>query len=477
MKNILQPFTGILIFCCAFPFGGTAQDFQLSKTGGATVVAVFQENEEGEWIHWDSGENQGNSIGANDVAQFSIAHRWEPADIDPYDEMHITMVRFFPRYQDAVYTVKIWTGADAAEVYSQVVDTFTIEAWNEIELVTPFEIDASVDLWYGVDIDTQGGYPAGCDAGPEVAGKGNMTLWEGDWVELTHLNPDLPFNWNLGAFVVNGDNGNGEPEDTYEVTFNLDMTYVAQYFNPDLDVVYVTGHMTEWAEPGELPELQTMTRIEDSYIFTRTLQLEEGEYEYKYFLNDGWYGGEWQGYPNREITVAEDITINDLWGAGPQYGYGLTLLTDPEDAGTVDGEASFLANAMVQVSATPEEGFSFLNWTDEDEEVVSTDAQYQFNMPPEGLTLTANFEGTNLVDDPKQHAIKIFPNPVQDHFNIRSDYLITHIKITDLSGRVIYSQPVNDNQIRIEKSWEAGMYLVSITTAKGVFVRKVQVGQ
>ncbi|MFN2394239.1 MAG: choice-of-anchor V domain-containing protein [Bacteroidales bacterium] len=312
--------------------------------------------------------------------------------------------------------------------------------------------------------------------------------WEFEWTAPSSDVGNITFYYVINA--ANGDNGTGgdyielgatslapgdEPE-TFEVIFNVDMTNVAEYFNADLDVVYITGDLLEWAEPGTEPELQTMTRINDSFIFTRTLQLEGGEYDYKYFLNEGWDGGEWAGDPNREITITDDATINDVWGLpGQEFGFSLTLLINPEDAGTVNGEASFLANAIAQITATPSEGFVFINWTDEDEEIVSTDANYQFNMPAEDLTLTANFDSGNNVDETEELQINVFPNPAQDHFTIRSDYLITYITITDLSGRVVFSQPANVYETSIDNPFDTGFYIVSITTTEGVFVRKVQV--
>lgn len=310
-------------------------------------------------------------------------------------------------------------------------------------------------------------------------------VWEFEWTAPATDEGNITFYYVINA--ANDDGGTGgdyielgttslapgdEPE-TFEVIFNVDMSNVSEYFNPDLDVVYITGDLLEWAEPGTEPELQTMTRIDDSFIFTRTLQLEAGEYEYKYFLNEGWSGGEWAGDPNREIAVMEDMTINDVWG--PANNYSLALLINPEDAGTVTGEASFLANAIAQINATPAEGFTFINWTDQAEEVVSTDAQYQFNMPDSDLTLTANFDAGNFVDETEALQINVFPNPAQDQFTIQSDYLITHITITDLGGRVVLSQPVNLYETRIDHPFDTGVYIVSITTAEGVFVRKVQV--
>jgi uncharacterized repeat protein (TIGR02543 family) len=310
-------------------------------------------------------------------------------------------------------------------------------------------------------------------------------VWEFEWTAPATDVGNVTFYYVINA--ANGDGGTGgdyielgttslapgeEPE-TFEVIFNVDMAGVAEYFNPNLDVVYITGDLLDWAEPGTEPELQTMTRIDDSFIFTRTLQLEAGEYEYKYFLNEGWSGGEWAGDPNRVIAVMEDMTINDVWG--PASTFSLSLLVNPEDAGTVTGEASFLANAIAQINATPAEGYTFVNWTNADQEVVSTDAQYQFNMPESDLTLTANFDAGNFVDETEALQINIFPNPAKDQFTIQSDYLITHIMITDLGGRVVLSRPVNLYETRIDNPFDSGVYIVSITTVEGVFVRKVQV--
>ena len=87
----------------------------------------------------------------------------------------------------------------------------------------------------------------------------------------------------------------------------------AEDFDPDNDVVYITGSMFGWAVPGDQPENQTMTRVDDSMIWTKTLVLEAGTYEYKYFINAGWTGGEWEGAPDRVVEVTEDMVVDNVW--------------------------------------------------------------------------------------------------------------------------------------------------------------------
>ncbi|MCK4662077.1 MAG: T9SS type A sorting domain-containing protein [Bacteroidales bacterium] len=96
----------------------------------------------------------------------------------------------------------------------------------------------------------------------------------------------------------------------YNVTFNVDMNYVTN-FTPGTDVIYITGSMVDWAEPGSNDDYIMFDTDEDG-IYTITLTMESGVYEYKYFMNAGWNGGEWQGDPNRQFTVSADMILNDI---------------------------------------------------------------------------------------------------------------------------------------------------------------------
>ncbi|HNV80701.1 MAG: T9SS type A sorting domain-containing protein [Tenuifilaceae bacterium] len=266
----------------------------------------------------------------------------------------------------------------------------------------------------------------------------------------------------------------GDDPETFEVTFNIMMDEVSQYFNPDIDVVYITGSMLNWAVPGEEPELQTMHRVGDSFTFTQTFNLEVGEYEYKYFLNEGWSGGIWYGEPNFTITVVQDMNVDDIWNIpGQQWGLSLILLANSENAGTVTGEGSFLSNAIAHISATPFEGFDFVKWTRNDDEVVSTDADYQFNMPNSNLTLTAHFDNGNYVNKPEEFQLKVFPNPSQNYLIIKSASIISNISISDIGGKVFLAQCLNNNEFRLDHNWNPGVYIFTIETANGVFVTKL----
>ncbi|TVR41864.1 MAG: T9SS C-terminal target domain-containing protein [Bacteroidia bacterium] len=71
--------------------------------------------------------------------------------------------------------------------------------------------------------------------------------------------------------------------------------------------------------------------------------------------------------------------------------FNLNLEMNPEDAGTVQGAGNYPEDHMVTVTATPNVFHEFINWTDSDGAEVSDQASFQFQMPGEDVTLTANF--------------------------------------------------------------------------------------
>ena len=98
-------------------------------------------------------------------------------------------------------------------------------------------------------------------------------------------------------------------------------------------------------------------------------------------------------------TYIEDLTF----GMNAMYGtptdpyefnfislYSATLSVNPEGAGTVTGAGHYFANETVTLSATPNAGWRFVNWTENDV-VVSNEPSFQLVIDGK-RTLVANFE-------------------------------------------------------------------------------------
>jgi hypothetical protein len=154
-----------------------------------------------EWIHWDDGINS-DAVGPNNPADFDIAARFDVSQIEQYEGKSVTRIAFWPNEAACQYSVRVWLGSMAANLLAdQVVSNPTIGAWNDIELDIPLMIDVTQELWFGVRCNTTTGYPAGCDAGPQVTNYGQWIYWNGAWQNLVDMNSYLTFNWNLQAYL------------------------------------------------------------------------------------------------------------------------------------------------------------------------------------------------------------------------------------------------------------------------------------
>ena len=84
----------------------------------------------------------------------------------------------------------------------------------------------------------------------------------------------------------------------------------------------------------------------------------------------------------------------------------MTATPDPEEGGTVEGAGVFYYGTTCTLTATPSEGYLFLNWSNKDGKVISCNASYSFTvtenieleaifMPLEGI-LIGEGEATNM---------------------------------------------------------------------------------
>jgi len=86
----------------------------------------------------------------------------------------------------------------------------------------------------------------------------------------------------------------------------------------------------------------------------------------------------------------------------PVVYYTLTVNVYPENAGTIacnpePGEQGYEEGTSVTITATPVDGFTFVNWKNAMDETVGTDAEYTFEINA-NTTLTANFEEVVVVE-------------------------------------------------------------------------------
>jgi uncharacterized repeat protein (TIGR02543 family) len=114
-------------------------------------------------------------------------------------------------------------------------------------------------------------------------------------------------------------------------------------------------------------------------------------------LKDGNVPGEilyWSGLEWIAIQPGDHNQVLRLCNGVPTWGnckYLLTLVAQPENGGVVSGAEQYEAGAQVNITATANIGWQFVNWTDTDG-IVSQAPNFLYTMPATDVTLTANFE-------------------------------------------------------------------------------------
>lgn len=159
----------------------------------------------GEWKHWDSGENY-DAVGGENVPIFDAAIRFDINDLADYDQHYLTHITAYFEDVNCDIFIRIWRGGSQQYAGELILEFPIVEpepaSWNTITLPTPILIDSSEELWIGYRIiNPQGVFPAGIDDGPSVPYKGDLLLYGAQWVSMAdYFGWDV--NWNIQGFVT-----------------------------------------------------------------------------------------------------------------------------------------------------------------------------------------------------------------------------------------------------------------------------------
>ncbi len=159
------------------------------------------------WVGWcDTLINDAVGCGQ---AEYDAAIRFEPEDISEQDNLWLTKISFAPFEFNCEYTLRVWQGGNANNgfnsgtlIYEQLITQFSVGEWNTFDLDIPIQIDASQELWIGYHMNSQTGWPIGCDHTTVIDGKGNLVYWEDQWNALTTLAPNLPWNFAIRGYAA-----------------------------------------------------------------------------------------------------------------------------------------------------------------------------------------------------------------------------------------------------------------------------------
>ena len=136
--------------------------------------------------------------------------------------------------------------------------------------------------------------------------------------------------------------------------------------------------------------------LNDNYVATvemPELAMLAVDYYTTIFSPWGWYTGHQQYMDHININITEERVI--------------TVTADPSEGGTVTGGGNFNFGENCTVSATANEGYTFMYWTENDE-VVSTETTFSFAVTGD-RNLVANFEEEITLPIPTESLIAYYP--------------------------------------------------------------------
>ena len=157
------------------------------------------------WFGYNDGI-MATAIGTNGPAQFAVAVRFGQEGLADYNGMSLSKIRFIHNEPTASYQAAVWTAEpDGSPVLIYTGDWMSgadipAAEWHDVEIVDGITIDWTQELWFGYNVDTPVGYPAGCDGGPAVTGYGDLIALGGPFQSMNAAY-GLNYNWMIDGFA------------------------------------------------------------------------------------------------------------------------------------------------------------------------------------------------------------------------------------------------------------------------------------
>ena len=148
--------------------------------------------------------------------------------------------------------------------------------------------------------------------------------------------------------------------------------------------------------------------------------------------------------------------------------YTVNLSATPSEGGSISGGGTYVEGKQVTISADPDEGYKFDNWTEDGNE-VSVDSVYSFTLEDD-RSIVANFrQVATSIDDFGKEDIRVYPNPMNNVVNVSGlDASTNQIIIYDLRGVKVFEKDITQRNVSISvESLKKGMYFIEIKTDDG----------
>ena len=89
-----------------------------------------------------------------------------------------------------------------------------------------------------------------------------------------------------------------------------------------------------------------------------------------------------------------------------------------------------------------------------------------------GMIITKN-QTNDISNNISQLVVKLYPNPTSESFCISGFEECAALRLTDISGKVILTKQVSNNEIVSISSLSKGIYIVELITKTGIIEKKL----
>ena len=328
---------------------------------------VLGNSSQGQWFYYDDG-TPATSVGEGDTHLPLYWGIMVPAsNLNLYNGFSLTRVAFFETDATGTATINIYQGGSNAPgtlIHTQDVEYTGALDWHYVDLTANVPVDVNQNLWITMYNNGDMEYPAVCS---ENTGDPN-----GRWISEDGTNwMDVAGTGINNTWMVRGYlSGSTLPTGSYTINVSANPT------NGGTAIVIKTNNNSGSFQPGEQCKVKATPAT--GYEFTNWME------------NNSVvpYAGAtytFQVYKNRELKAIFNAvtyyTINV--SASPSYG-GTAIVTKTNNI-----SGSFQSGEQCTVKATPKEGYRFVNWTKNGEDVNYSNP-YSFKVT-EGGTYVANF--------------------------------------------------------------------------------------
>ncbi len=300
----------------------------------------------------DPEDNQSPYVRVNWNMEFNLREDFESGDFSQHEwEINGWIVTDYNPYE-GTFCMKSDNHGNSTSSYAQV--------------TVYIPDDRQMSFWSRISSESRYDFGRFYIDGQEMSNWSGSSGWEQHTYDITA--GEHTFKW---AYTKDGSVSSNE--DSFYVD---NISFVGGARSGDRTVDHYQVYRSEHPENGSW-ELLADNVTDTTYVDTDWSALAEGWYKYGVVAN---YAGV------DTLYTTPMIRSNRILRA---YPHTITATANPEEGGTITGAGEHIYNSECTLIATPNENYTFVNWT-ENGQVVSTDATYSFTVTTE-RDLVANF--------------------------------------------------------------------------------------